>query len=61
MENVYLNKFSAKGYRNFRKRIHNYMKHEGHLDNNDVVVGKTPIFILTYFYPFINQISEENL
>ena len=41
--------------------MHNYMKHEGHLENNDVVVRETPIFILTYFYPFINQISEENL
>ena len=43
------------------QRMHNYMKHEGHLENNDVVVRETPIFILTYFYPFINQISEENL
>ena len=30
------------------------MTHEGYLENNDIVVGETPICILIYFYPFIN-------
>ena len=43
------------------QRMHNYMKHGGHLENNDIVVRDIGICILIYFYPFINQISEENL
>ena len=41
--------------------MHNYMKYEGHLENNDIVVRDIGICILTYFYPFINQIPEEKI